>query len=106
MLTSGDWAQMAADLDRVRGDNQVSVAIRRGSTTLAAQTVRIAGTGHGQEKQGQAAQQASGPVVVLGSTSLDIQNGDRFTTGGVLYEVVFVRPNRRAGVVAEAKVVE
>jgi hypothetical protein len=36
-----------------------------------------------------------------------VQPGDRFTDpDGNLYEIVFVRPNRRAAVVAEANMIE
>jgi hypothetical protein len=46
-------------------------------------------------------------VVVLFGTSGNVQVGDRFNdSAGVLYEVSFVRPNRRAGVIAEAEAVE
>jgi hypothetical protein len=51
-------------------------------------------------------QQAQGRVVVMGGTGLDIQAQDRFTVGGVLYEVVLVRPNRTVMVAAEARLVE
>lgn len=108
MLTAGDWLEMAAGLAEVRGDNEVSIALRRGDATLEAQAVRIARMGGtGLERDSAGAQQAVGRVVVLGATSLDIEPGDRFNDGaGMLYEVVFVRPNRRAAVVAEARAVE
>ena len=47
MLTTSDWARMAADLEDIRGDHSASIVIRRGATTLAAQTVRIARRGSG-----------------------------------------------------------
>jgi hypothetical protein len=107
MLSADDWAQMAADLAEVRGDNQVSIVIRRGASTLAAQNVRIAGAGSGRSAQGSGTEAAVSSVVVLGATTLDIQPGDRFNDGaGVLYEVVAVRPNRRAAVTADAQAVQ
>lgn len=107
LLSASDYTQMAADLAEVRGDNEVSVVIRRGASTLDAQSVRVARIGVvGREAEGTGTQQAEGRVVVLGSTSLEIQPGDRFTVSGVLYEVTFVRPNRTAAVVAEARIVE
>jgi hypothetical protein len=107
MLTAADWAQMQADLAAVRGDNEVSITIRRGDETLDAQAVRIAGAGSvSQTRDSAGAQQATTRVVVLGATTLDVQPGDRFTVAGVLYQVVFVQPNRRAAVVAEAEAVE
>jgi LEA14-like dessication related protein len=103
-----DWTAAAADLLAIRNDNSVSITIRRGATTLAAQTVRIAGAGaaSGQTVDPGGLQQAVGRVLVLGTTSLDIQAGDRFTASGNLYEVVLVQQNKRAAVVAEAKLVQ
>jgi hypothetical protein len=107
LIGSDDLAQMAADLAEVRGDNEVSVIIRRGGSTLAAQSVRVARTGgQGMERDSEGAQQATGRVVVLGATTLDIEAQDRFSVAGVLYEVVLVRPNRTAATVAEARLVE
>lgn len=103
-----DWAQAAVDLAAVRGDNAQSITIRRGATTLTAQSVRLARTGGaGGERQDGQARASYGKVVVLFGTTGDVQPGDRFNDGaGVLYEVVFVRPNRRAAVVAEAEAVQ
>ncbi|MCL4295680.1 MAG: hypothetical protein KJ077_08130 [Anaerolineae bacterium] len=109
LLNSDDLAQMRSDLAEVRGDRETSIVIRRGSTTLAAQPVRIAGAGsaQGREADGDASQEVRGRVVVLGGITLDIQPGDRFNDeNGVLYVVSFVRPNRSAAVIAEAEAVE
>lgn len=107
MMTAADWSAMAADLVDVRSDNAVSVVLRRGATSLTAQSIRIAQAGR------QAAQQATGEleaalfeITILGGTTLDIQPGDRFTTGSVLYEVTAVAPNRLAGVRARAKMIQ
>lgn len=106
LMNSGDWAAMASDLMAVRDDNAVSVALRRGNSTLPAQTVRIARRGAAQRRDSAGATQATTAVVVMGATTLDIQVADRFTHEGILYEVVFVRPNRRAATVAEATAIE
>lgn len=106
MMSAADWAAMASDLAEVRADNAVSVALRRGGTTLAAQSVRVAKLGAGRDAQvGNEAEQSRQWVVVLGDVALDVQPGDRFTSGGVLYEVTAVRPNRRAATMAEARAV-
>lgn len=106
MMTTADWAAMASDLAAVRADNAVSVVLRRGAATLAAQSVRLAKLGSGRDAQvGNEAEQSRQWVVVLGAISMDVQPGDRFTSGGVLYEVTAVRPNRRAATMAEAKAV-
>jgi hypothetical protein len=99
LLNEADWAAMAADLQAVRDDNPVSIAVRRGGVTLPAQTVRIArmGTVHQRQDSGNI-EQSEQRVVVM---------GDRFNGGdGELYEVDFVRPNRRAFVLAEARMVQ
>ena len=102
-----DWAQIRTDLLAVRDSNAVSLVLRRGSTTLTAQTVRVERLGLQSRQAGSAAgQQNTTGVVVMGDTTLDIQIGDRFTSSSVLYEVKFVRPNRRAATMAEAQAVE
>ena len=100
---------MQVDLLAVRSDREESVVIRRGSTSLAAQTVRIAraGTASGQRADVGTLEEAQQRVVVLGGITLDIRPGDRFNDlAGILYEVVAVRPNRRAAVMAEARVIQ
>ena len=108
MLSAADWTAMTADLAAVRGDNPLSIVIRRGTSTLAAQTVRIARQGaSGQQAQGQWTEEGRGRVLVAGPPTLDIQPEDRFNDGsGALYRVVVVRPNRRASTVAEAELVQ
>jgi hypothetical protein len=108
MLASDDLAQMQSDLADVRADREEAITLRRGANTLGAQAVRVARLGgQGREADSPGAQQSVGRVVVVGSTTLDIQPGDRFNDeNGVLYEVVVVRPNRGAAVIAEAKMVE
>ena len=102
-----DWAQAAVDLAAVRGDNAQSITIRRGATTLTAQSVRLARLGGGSVQQDGQARASRGRIVVLFSVSGDVQPGDRFNDSvGLLYEVVIVRPNQRAAVVAEAEVVQ
>lgn len=107
LMSSTDWARMAADLQSVRDDNATSIAIRRGGVTLPVQTVRLArqGTTNRRSDAG-AIEQSEQRVVVLGDTAFDIAKGDRFNdANGELYEVDFVRPNRRAMVVAEARII-
>ncbi len=108
MLTEGDRARMTAGLRAIRDDRAVSIAIRRGNTTLAAQTVRIARGGNVQAGAADVAgvQAAIQPVVVAGDASLDIRPGDRFTTGGALYEVTAIHPNRDHGTQAQARLVQ
>lgn len=107
LMSSADWSAMAADLADVRGDNETSIVLRRGSSSLTAQSVRIAQAGR------QAARLATGEMeaallemTILGGTTLDIQPEDRFTVNGVLYEVSAVAANERAGVRARARMVQ
>ena len=106
MVTSGDLTQMAADLAKVSADNVSSIVIRRGSTTLTAQSVRIARTGGGGPRDSGPGQETRGSVVMVGAASLNVQPGDRFNAGGLLYRVVFVRPNRLVMTAAECEVVQ
>lgn len=109
MLSGADWAQMRTELIEVRGDNSQSITIRRGGSTLAAQTVRIAARGNSEAKRmdrGGIAQNER-VVVVSGDIDFDVQIDDRFNDGnGDLYEVFFVSPNRRASVQAQARMIE
>lgn len=107
LLNASDIAAMQADLLAVRDDNDVSIVIRRAATTLAAQSVRVARAGTAaQRTDAGSAEQWTQRVVVLGAVALDIATGDRFNVGGRLYEVEFVRPNRVAATMAEARVIE
>jgi hypothetical protein len=102
-----NWAQMQAGLQAVRDDNAVSVQFKRAGVVLPAQTVRIARmAAQAQTVDGGNLQQAAARVVVLGAVNLNIRTGDRFVVDGNIYEVVLVRPNRRAATVAEAKLIQ
>ncbi len=106
LVSSADWAAMVVDAIDIRNDNAVSIVIRRVGSTLASQQVRIAGNGSGRVNDSDGASQAVGTVVVLGGSTLDIQTGDRFNANGQLYEVEFVQTNRRAGIQAQARMVQ
>ena len=107
LMTSEDWAAMNADLMAIRGDNPVSIEIRRGSSTLAAQTVRVAGRKFRADTFDSASgEQTVGTATLLGDMALDIEVADRFTVGEVLYEVHFIEGNRMAGVRAQLRVIE
>jgi len=102
-----DWTQAAADMREIRAENEVSLAIRRGATTLTAQLMRIEYAGsRGFRLQSDAARAAKQAVFILGEPDMNIQTDDRLTFDGHVLEVVFVQPNRRAATIAEAVVVE
>ena len=106
MLTSGDLTRMRSDLAAIISDNDVDIVVRRGATTLDAQTVRIARTGSGSKTDSPGGQESKGKIIVVGDTGFDIKVDDRFTDNGILYRVVFVRPHRLIGVFAEAEAVQ
>ena len=106
-LSPDDLTKIQAEIAGLRGDNEVQIEIRRFTSILPAQTVRIerrrvpsrsiASPG-GEEVRGQ--------VIVLGAVDLDIEKDDRFTHNDVLYRVLFVRPNRQVCTQAEAEVIQ
>lgn len=102
-----NWTQAQADMRAVRAENEVSVVLRRGETSLTAQSMRIeyAGT-RGFRLQSDAARSANQAVVILGEPDMNVAVDDRLTYGGVLFRVVFVQPNRLACTIAEAVAVE
>lgn len=91
----------------IRARNEVSLAIRRGETTLTAQPMRIEYAGlRGFRLQSQAAREAQQAMFILGEPDMDIQPEDRLTYDGKLIKVVFIQPNRLAATIAEAIAVE
>lgn len=107
MLSAADLAQMQADTLEIIEDNEVSIAIRRGSSTLATQIVRVERIGRSRSRkvQGAASEESRVDILVVGETDLDIAKDDRFTIGGDLYQVTFVLPNRQVDTQAEAEMV-
>lgn len=107
MLTNADRNEMKADLLDIMADNPSTVIIRRGATTLPAQTCRIArGGGAASGSSDQPGMEAIiTSVVVIGEVTLNIQPGDKFTVGTSLFEVVSIHPNRRTMTQAEARMV-
>jgi hypothetical protein len=88
-------------------DNTTSITIRRGGGELAAQSVRLVGSGRASTpRDSEGGQESRGAVHVYGAGDLDIQVDDRFTISGVLYRVTFVKPSRLMGTVAVAEVAE
>lgn len=100
------WNEMAADIAAIVADNPVVINIRRGNQQVAAQTARLAQSAGGRRSVGNASSERRAAVVVVGGKDFDVRVGDRFTNAEIVYSVTFVRPNRRAAVVAEAEAVE
>lgn len=108
----GTWADTKLSVLRDRNrevlvDWGSSVQIRRGSTTLGAQTVRFVRSGSGRRNDRDSIEQQEYDVLVVGDTDLDIQPGDRLNDdNGDLYEVQRVRPDQRVRIAAEAILVQ
>lgn len=98
-----NWTAIAEDMRRIRAENEVSVVIRRGGTSLAAQAMRIelAG-GRAFSLVSDAARQAKTAMFILGEPDMDIEVDDRLNYQGVLLQVVFIQPERHAFTIAEA----
>ncbi len=102
-----NWEQIKAHLRNVRADNENSIVIRRGTTELAAQAMRIEYAGsRGWRLQSDAARAAQQAVFILGEPDMNIAVEDRLTYNGVLFRIVFIQPNRLAATIAEAVAVE
>lgn len=106
MLTSDDLASMRADMDAIRSDNAFDVVLRRGDVELPAQNVRIAGGVAGGRVAGVQIDERAAPMVLLGAVDMDVQIGDRFTLHDTLFQVTFVRPDRRLATMVSAQAVE
>jgi hypothetical protein len=107
MLSGAEIARIKSEIGRLIGGNQTSIAIRRGSTTLPTQNVRIERkAGGSREVKSPGGEESRAAIVVLGGITLDIQKDDRFTYNEQLYRVLFVRPNKQVCTQAEAELVE
>ena len=104
---STNWYQLAEQLRFVRAQNEVSIALRRGETTLVSQPMRIEEMGRfGYRMQSEAGRQGQIKVYILGEPDMDIQPEDRLTYGNHLIKVEFIQPNRLAATIAEGTVLE
>src|SRR3989304_10301983 len=102
-----NWPQIADDMRAIRAENEVSLAIRRGASTLTAQSMRIEYAGPRSSRlQSDAARSAQQAMFILGEPDMDIAVGDRLTYPDILLQVVFIQPNRLACTIAEAIAVE
>lgn len=108
LMTNADFSRMRVTRDEIIADNSVEVTIRRGTSELAAQTVRIARIKNaGGARSGPQTEESRGRVIVVGDLTFDVAVNDRLNDGqGNLYRVALVRPTRTMGVVAEAEVIE
>ena len=76
-------------------DDPTSIVIMRGDADLDAQTVRLLLPRRQPREAGSAGgEEATADLVVLGTSSLDVQRGDRFFASSELYEVIYVAPEQ------------
>jgi hypothetical protein len=106
MLTQSDLDSMRADLSAIRADNAFDVVLRRNDADLQAQNVRVAGGSAGGRMQGVKIDERIATIVLLGDPDMDVQIGDRFTLHDTLFQVTFVRPDRRTAAMVSAQAVE
>lgn len=97
---------MQNDLAAIRGDNQVSLSLRRGNTTLSAQVARVAGKSQGRRYDNTSGEESRTTITLLFAVNADVLPEDRFTLEGRLYRVTSIRPNKRAAVMADAELIE
>ena len=97
---------IAEKMTKIRNLRAESIVLRRGGTSLAAQSVRVEKTRMGRQVRSEGGSEQRADAVVHGAVGLNIQVEDRFTSGGILFEVSFVHPNRSVMTLADAVVVE
>lgn len=95
-----NWAGagMATALGELVALKSTSITVKRGATTLAAQTVRLETLSGSRQMMGAGNVVHQIDAMVLGYKNhptiadTDLQAGDRFAAAGVAYEVVSVMP--------------
>jgi len=97
---------VAALITKVRNLRSESITLRRGSGTVTAQTMRVERTSKGRLFDSDRGSERRADVVINAAVGANIALGDRFTSGGILYEVTFIRPNKSVATFAEAVAIE
>ena len=83
------------DVTREITDDAVSIVVLRGATSLAAQSVRLLiPSARGAEMASAGGEEVRADLIVLGTSSLNIQRDDRFLVGTQLYRVIYVAPEQ------------
>lgn len=93
-------------MTKIRNLRAESVTLRRGTGTVAAQTMRIERISRGRVYDVDRTSERRADVVINMAIGANIAVGDRFTSGGILYEVSFIRPNKSVATFAEAIAIE
>ena len=83
------------DVTREIADDPTTITIIRAGVSQSAQTVRLLIPGsRGGERASPGGEQAEADLIVLGTSSFDVQRGDRFAVNSEWYEVVYVAPEQ------------
>jgi hypothetical protein len=83
-----------------------SIVLRRGDTSLTAQTFRVERLSKNQQIRGEASRERRADGVLMGAVNANIAVDDRFNADGLLWRVSFVQPNRSAATIAEVQVIQ
>lgn len=97
---------ITALMTKVRNLRAESITLRRGTGTVTAQSMRVERTSRGRIYDIDRTSERRADVVINAAIGADIAVGDRFTSGGILYEVTFIRPNKSVATFAEAVAIE
>lgn len=109
MLTPDDFAQIQLDVAQVIADNDVSITLRRGATSLGPYLVRVemAGRAQAQRRQGPVSTETQNRSIVISQDAAFVpQVGDEFNAHGYLFEITAVLPNTQAGRMAQAIIIQ
>lgn len=93
-------------LEKVVSLRAQSIVLRRGETTLAAQSFRVERLSKNQQMRGDASRERRADGVLMGAVNANIAVDDRFNADGLLWRVSFIQPNRSQATIAEVQVVE
>lgn len=83
-----------------------SIVLRRGETSLTAQSFRVERLSKNQQIRGDASRERRADGILMGAPSANIAVDDRFNADGLLWRVSFIQPNRSQATIAEVQVVE
>jgi hypothetical protein len=94
------WANpnIAVNVGNIIADKSSSIVVTRDGAQLAAQTVRIEVIGNPAQRKSDGALVGTNTVMVLGYkdhptvADTNLTRGDRFFSGGIMYDVIMVQP--------------
>ncbi len=98
----------ALDVTGAGSGLSVAITLYRGTATLAAQYVRLYGSGGAavQGAGGVGTEASQTTVRIVGAPTLDIRARDRFNHNGQSYEVTAVMPQRQVATEAIARLLQ